>query len=765
MRVTIFPTISGDVAQESEMSWQDIVTLCEQPRIYPSKQACPLIKFATFGTLRTKKGALRHDDNMIVCTGVEGDYDGERMQPRDASALMQLAGIRCVIYTSPSHTPGTPRWRVLAPFTATRAPSERRELLGRINAALGGVLAGESFKISQTYYIGRVLAAPYECYNVPGAEVDTLPSNTPSCAPVPPPPVVILDAKPYTPNKDEPECLRRLVDCLVTAPSGERHAARLRAGKLAGGYIAGGLVNEDTAIKTLQETSDKISDGGKTSYLEWQAITDGVEHGKNVPIIGISTGRDLTTIFGHSVTAPRRISRDDALLGPDKQIELFAGCVYVSDVHRVMVPGGYLLDKQRFDVRYGGRSFIMNNDNAGTPSKSAWEAFTNSQAVCYPTADTLCFRPESPPGALIIEAGQTLANIWCPVETDKTPGDVAPFLTLLGKLLPNDHDRAILLAYMAAIIQHPGKKFQWCPVVQGAEGNGKSFIGTCIERAIGERYSHRPKSSDIGSKFNAWIQARLFICVEEIHTQDKREILEVLKDMVTNRRIEIQGKGNDQVTGDNRANFMMFTNHKDAVPVDADKRRYAIFYTAQQCKADIERDGMDGKFFPRLYGWADAGGYAHVAHYLSTYPIPDEMNPATESHRAPATSSTSEAISVSLGAVEQEIMEAIESNSYPGMMNGWLSHLAVKKLLLDTRRPMTVQRQARIIASLGYVPHPALPDGRTCNVVYIPDNGRPRLYIKPGSLLANIQTPAEVARAYQEKQGMAFGQGVVSAVS
>ena len=97
---------------------------------------------------------------------------------------------------------------------------------------------------------------------------------------------------------------------------------------------------------------------------------------------------------------------------------------------------------------------------------------------------------------------------------------------------------------------------------------------------------------------------------------------------------------------------------------------FSVFYTAQQNDGDLERDGMEGDYFPDLYEWlkgagryaqyGEGYGYSVVNEYLSTYAIPDALNPATQCHRAPITSTTKDAITASLGGIEQEILEAIE---------------------------------------------------------------------------------------------------------
>jgi hypothetical protein len=174
MRITFFRSIGDREATPSERAWDEIVARAREPRAYPSKHVMPLIKLAAFGSARSHRGFLRNEDNMLALSGVEGDYDAEQVSPEDAIAALGMAGVAALVYTTPSHTPERPRWRVLAPLAAEAEPAARRGLLGRINGVLDGVLAAESFVPAQTYFWGRVEGAPYAAYEARGACVDGL---------------------------------------------------------------------------------------------------------------------------------------------------------------------------------------------------------------------------------------------------------------------------------------------------------------------------------------------------------------------------------------------------------------------------------------------------------------------------------------------------------------------------------------------------------------------------------------------------------------
>ncbi|MCK5127513.1 MAG: hypothetical protein KAR42_14755 [candidate division Zixibacteria bacterium] len=440
------------------------------------------------------------------------------------------------------------------------------------------------------------------------------------------------------------------------------------------------------------------------------------------------------------------------LAGP-QQVEHFKGCVYVQDIHKVFTPRGAFLKSDQFNATYGGYVFALDDTNR-KETKKAWEAFTESQVVEYKQAETTCFNPQLPTGAFTTYDDKVAVNIYVPTNTPRVEGDPTRFLNHLAKVLPIESDRAIILAYMAACIQHKGVKFQWAPLLQGMEGNGKTLFTRCVAFAIGERFTHMPPAEQLAEKYNEWLYGTLFIGVEDIYVPDhKLNVIEVLKPMITNDRHAIRAMGIAQVMRSICCNFMFNSNHKDAVRKTRRDRRFCIFYTAQQNDGDIERDGMGEDYFPNMYEWLRGGGYAIVSNYLENYQIPDELNPATSCHRAPPTSSTDEVIEASLGGIEQEILEAIEQGR-PGFAGGWISSTAVENLLknLHSTRTMPQNKRKQMLNDMGYYWHPALKNGRVNNHIMI-DAGKPKLYIKKGHISLNLKTCAEISKAYETAQG------------
>lgn len=174
IRFSIFLDRFGKRIKPRSETWDELVEMLRDPTEYNNKSACPLIKLGVFGNHRTAKGSLRSDNNLLEVFGIECDYDGGEVALAEAASKLGSAGVEACLYTTPSHTPEKPRWRVLVPLSKGYAPSERSRFVALINSILDGILALESFTASQTYYFGKIKGVPYEFQRVHGVPADCL---------------------------------------------------------------------------------------------------------------------------------------------------------------------------------------------------------------------------------------------------------------------------------------------------------------------------------------------------------------------------------------------------------------------------------------------------------------------------------------------------------------------------------------------------------------------------------------------------------------
>ena len=138
--------------------------------VYTIKGAQPLGKMATYtGNSRASGATLEQ------IYGYELDYDNETFSIEAAAQVLHDAQVNAILYTSFSHTPDTPRWRVMLPLSQPYAADygeEGRQADPRRNAVLdaieqlmldaggqvgkGGMFFGaEQYDTTRGYYIGR----------------------------------------------------------------------------------------------------------------------------------------------------------------------------------------------------------------------------------------------------------------------------------------------------------------------------------------------------------------------------------------------------------------------------------------------------------------------------------------------------------------------------------------------------------------------------------------------------------------------------------
>jgi hypothetical protein len=407
---------------------------------------------------------------------------------------------------------------------------------------------------------------------------------------------------------------------------------------------------------------------------------------------------------GEKITTLRKakLIEGSRLMTAEEQVKYFDGCVYVRSVHRVLLPDGNLVDPVVFRAFYGGYKFQFQVE--GKPETDAFNTFTQSQLVEFPKVAEMCFRPDLPSRCLVDGA----VNTYIDPGIEGKEGDVSLFTDHIAKLLPDPNDQRILLDYGAACVQFPGSKFQWAPVIQGCEGNGKSLIATVLRNCIGIRYFHSQDPEDMANTFNAWIERSIVACVEEIFVNYRYEMSNRMKAMITNSYGPLHAKSKDQRSGFNCCKFIFFSNHRDGVLKYEDDRRYAVFFTAQQKRRDMERDGMDAAYFHRLIDFIEsAEGRAILVHYFRNRKIETDMMSG-----APMTTSTEEAVYESLSAEERTLLDSIDEEA-PGFRNGIIAGPYVDNVLVNAgyKKPHPKKR-AKMIDNIGYESPRKVAQGR-----------------------------------------------------
>ncbi|TGU93054.1 hypothetical protein EN794_031785 [Mesorhizobium sp. M00.F.Ca.ET.151.01.1.1] len=444
----------------------------------------------------------------------------------------------------------------------------------------------------------------------------------------------------------------------------------------------------------------------RNTELGWPSLV------RRIPALQAETlfgGQTYQLPAGASATPqqqPASSTQFGEFLTPQEQQHWFRECVLIGPENRIIGPRGIRYDVGSFNASYGGKRFII--DATGKATDEAWKAATRSTVWTVPKVDGTCFRPDLPTGEITGDGlGRSYLNTYVPARIETLAGDPSPFLRHLALVLPNADDQRILLEFLAHNARYPGHKIPWAPLIQSAEGVGKNVFKQVIRYAIDKQYFYQPKAkqlNDSGSKFNGWMDSKLFFLVDEIKTDDKRDMVETLKPFITETELEIEGKGVNQRMADTPSNWMFFSNHKDAIPITTNGRRFAIFYSPIQTLDDLRSRGMDDGYFNSLYAWLgdhQNGGHRMglriVANYLLTYPIERGALPT----RAPQTTSTAEALIESRGWLETLIADAVD-DLRNGFRAGWVNTSAIASMLREHRKDAKPRTIGEALKALGY---------------------------------------------------------------
>jgi hypothetical protein len=148
-----------------------------------------------------------------------------------------------------------------------------------------------------------------------------------------------------------------------------------------------------------------------------------------------------------------------------------------------------------------------------------------------------------------------------------------------------------MMKCLGAIIQTPWNKTQIANYIRdegeltrSGGGVGKNlafdFFGNKI---LGEKYYYVVSdNSELYGSFNGMFEGKLLILVEEASGTDNLKNSAGLKSRITKKKITVNRKGKDQYQLNDYTNYVFTTNQMNAIPVDKNDRRFAI-YDANTC--------------------------------------------------------------------------------------------------------------------------------------------------------------------------------------
>jgi len=196
-----------------------------------------------------------------------------------------------------------------------------------------------------------------------------------------------------------------------------------------------------------------------------------------------------------------------------------------------------------------------------------------------------------------------------------------PLLNSHLEFLCNDDPTVFnwVMSWCALQVQAPGTKIASSIIMHGKQGTGKSMFWECFG-SIFDPYFGTIDQTILESDFNSWASRRMFVLAEEVlANQSKSKLKNVVKQMVTGGKIQINEKNVKAWWEKCYMNLVFLSNNRLPMLLDEDDRRFMVircdrkqdkeYYAAL---AEEIADNGPARFYSMLKNWDLAGFTAHT---------------------------------------------------------------------------------------------------------------------------------------------------------
>jgi hypothetical protein len=207
-------------------------------------------------------------------------------------------------------------------------------------------------------------------------------------------------------------------------------------------------------------------------------------------------------------------------------------------------------------------------------------------------------------------------NLWQGFACEAIPGDCSLFLEHISENIcaRNKEYYDYLLGWMARCIQKPDCQGEVAVVLRGEMGTGKGVMARGVGSLFGRHFLQISDPKHLVGNFNSHLRDCVVLFSDEAFWAGDKKHEAVLKALITEDTLAIEGKGVDLVAGANYIHLIMASNSNWVVPAGSQERRFFVL--------DVSQEKMQNKpYFAAIRKQLDNGGREALLHYLLTYDI------------------------------------------------------------------------------------------------------------------------------------------------
>ena len=137
-------------------------------------------------------------------------------------------------------------------------------------------------------------------------------------------------------------------------------------------------------------------------------------------------------------------------------------------------------------------------------------------------------------------------------------------------------------------------------LVGGGQGIGKGTIGRVMRPIVGPENYIEPDNSEILKGRHAYLQQKVLCVVNELKIGDRIDVANSFKAVITEETLRVELKYINPFEIENVAGLLAFTNHRDALAVTEDDRRYFVYWSPAKMRAP--------GYYDKLHAFLDLRG-------------------------------------------------------------------------------------------------------------------------------------------------------------
>lgn len=433
----------------------------------------------------------------------------------------------------------------------------------------------------------------------------------------------------------------------------DRLAHRIRSATSEAGLRSDVCLEIQRKFRNLDKADVKIlADLVKAKFTELQIGT-----------IGVNDARELITPARHTLTRPQGVP------------EWADGYVFVTSRSAIFRHDSQeWLDRTSCEFKHNWEAGVDIDGN----QISAFNVLRDLRAL--PKVEQALYMPQMPP--LFELGGVNCVNTYRPSSLPKgkpeanwTEADrraaylIARHISLICGKRPEVFQG--LMDWLAFNVQFPGVKITYTWLIVGGEGVGKTWIGQMMAVAMGSPNVRIISGQEVlNPTFNGWAEGSAFNIIEEVRVHGhKMDAWDNLKAPLTNNVVPIVRKGKDGYNIPNCSNYLLLTNHDDAVPITLGSRRVGVIKTpfegddtAKQLLAMAVEEGFatSSDYFDAIFDAINKHPDV-VRELMASWKISDDFS---HTGRAPATDERSSMVLNNRSIEEVEIRDAISEGAF-----------------------------------------------------------------------------------------------------